>query len=681
MISIEEFHEDFLQSVLSDSESRGLLKAQSFFELVCEDLMRVGELTNNYTMAEFIKQGIEVYGYDYDEERRLLTLINFQFFQSDNIETLTKQQVSTKYKRLQKFIEFSSRGMYQDLEETSEAYSLAYNIFRFMQNKLIDKIRLIILTDGKVTRSISEIPNQTISDIESSFQIVDINFLYSIFLSENESDSYDIELEVPFIKVNSTSNEYQSYLGILNGEQLYKIYDEFGQKLLEQNVRTFLQFRGQVNKGIKNTIQYKPEMFFAYNNGITATATNVETKNGLITKITDFQIVNGGQTTSAIYAAKKNSKLDISKVAVQMKLSVVNDLEKKSEFVSNVSQYANTQNKVNKSDFFSNSPFHKEMKDYSKRIWVTNRGGTQRRTHWFYERVRGEYLNEQAYLTAAKKRQFQIENPKNQLIDKTFLAKSENSWDRKPHVVSKGAQYSFVEFANSVTDTIEKNQLAITESYFKDSVARVLLFRTTEKIISKAAWYQNAFRAQTVTYSIALLSHVIKKKNLYLDFNRIWEDQRLPVELVDLLKDITKTAYFTITDPPDGAANVAQWCKKEGCWQVVSKIEINLNSITKLLKSKEEAKFEEKIDKENKKLDTGIEMQSFVVKTNIEDWIQLYGYYMSEGNIRSLTITQRDILKKYSEGKIVVPSEKQSKVLYYLYQKALDEGWDVLISN
>lgn len=675
MITLEEFHVDFLQSIYSDSESRGIMQSQSFFELVCEDLMSIGDLTSNYEIAEFIKVGSEVYGYDYDETRKIFTLINFQFFQDEKVETLTKQQASTKFKRLKNFAKLSMNGLHNELEETSEAYTLAFHINRLKFNNLIDKFRLLVYTDGKITRNITNIPNETIDGLEYEHQIIDIEYLYTIFLSENGSSSYEIELKVPYLEVKSNSEEYESYLGIIDGEQLYSIYDEFGQKLLEQNVRTFLQFRGNVNKGIRNTLQYKPEMFFAYNNGITATATQVETSDGYINKITDFQIVNGGQTTSAIYAAKKNGKLDISNVSVQMKLSVVKKIEKKSEFVSNVSQFANTQNKVNKSDFFSNSPFHKEMKDYSQRIWVSSRGSSQKRTHWFYERVRGEYLNEQAYLTPAKKKQFQLENPKQQRIEKTFLAKSENSWDRKPHIVSKGAQYSFEEFAKSVSDTLEKNQLAITENYFKDAVSRVILFRATERIVSNADWYENAFRAQTVTYSISLLSHLINESNRYFDFNTIWEYQSLPVELSQLIKTITRMVYDKITDPPPGAANIAQWSKKIGCWQDIQTIKLDISSIKKLLISNEEVKFEKKLDNQQKKLDNGIEIQAFVVQTTIEKWNELYGYFLENRNIRSLSITQRDILRKYAEGIIAFPSEKQSRVLYNLYQKALDEGW------
>jgi hypothetical protein len=257
------------------------------------------------------------------------------------------------------------------------------------------------------------------------------------------------------------------------------------------------------------------------------------------------------------------------------------------------------------------------------------------------------------------------------------LAKSEIAWDRKPHIVSKGAQYSFEEFAKSVTDTLEKNQMAITEKYFKDAVSRVILFRATEKIVSKAPWYENAFRAQTVAYSIALLSHAINKRKVFFDFSKIWEGQpHLPFELAELMKDITKKVYERITNPPAGSANIAQWCKKEACWKDVSTIEFDLSPLKRLVITTEEEKFELKSGKKEKELDNGIEIQAFVIKMNFEHWMQLQGYYLSNNNMRSLTITQRDILKKYTDGKLTLPSEKQSKVLYALYQKAVKEGWE-----
>lgn len=676
MFTIQDFHQDFLQSILSDTESRGLLKPQSFFELFCEDLVDVGDLSKNYTAASYNKTGVEVYGFDYDEERKLFTLINFHFFQSNEIETLTKQQLQIKFNRLKKFIVEVKKGLHLDIEETSDGYSLAFQLFHLLKASQIDKFRLMVLTDGNVTRNISEIPSDALDDIIYDYRVIDINYLYNIYASQVDGASYEINTKIPCLQISNDSEEYQSYLTILNGEQLFDIYDEYGQKLLEQNVRTFLQFKGGVNKGIKNTIENKPELFFAYNNGITATATSVEFDNGCITKIIDFQIVNGGQTTSAIYAAKKNSKLDISKVNVQMKLSVVNTVENKSEFVSKVSEYANTQNKVNKSDFFSNSPFHKEMKEYSKRLWAPASGGSQQRSHWYYERVRGEYLNEQAYLTPAKKRQFGIENPKKQLIDKTMLAKSENTWLKKPWIVSKGAQYSFAEFAHQTTEKLEKDALAITENYFKESIARIILFKATENLISKAEWYENAYRAQTVTYSLAYISYLCGTEKVFLNFNKIWDEQNISPELIEIMKTVTREVYKLLMDPPDGFKNVGEWCKKEQCWNVVKNASMNIVLPDKLINTKQENQYVQREEREIKKVDKGIENQTFVFSTNIENWMALFAYYNRPENRRDLSITQRDILMKYTEGKITFPSERQCKVLCDVYQKAIDVGWE-----
>jgi len=673
MITLEEFHQDFLQSILSDAKSRGLMKPQAFFENVCEELILVGDLTPNYTYAEFSKRGMEVFGYDFDSERKVLSLLVHQFFQEDTIQTLTKGQINTKYKRLITFFEKSIKGLYKDLEEAYESYSMSYNIYKWYKENEISKVRLLILSDGKATRNLQEIPNSSINGIEVEYRIIDINYLYKIFLSQNNSVEFEISnIELPALLVDTNSDDYKSYLIYMNGLTLAKIYDEFGQKLLEQNVRTFLQFRGKVNKGLRNTIEYNPEMFFAYNNGLTVTATNVTINDRKIVNIKNLQIVNGGQTTSAIYAAWKNSKLDVSKINVQVKLSVVIDKNKKDEFVSKVSEYANTQNKVNKSDFFSNSPFHKEFKDYSKRIWAPVKSGSQQRTHWFYERVRGEYLNEQAYLTKAQKKQFQIENPKSQMIDKTFLAKALNVWEEIPYIVSKGAQYSFDEFAKRVTKKLEEDNLAITEKYFKDAIAKVIIFKETEKIVSQASWYNGGYRAQAVAYIISYLSNDIKQQKKYMNFELIWEYQKLPQKLKDSIYKIGKSVYESIINPPEGNANVGQWCKKTLCWDRVKQIEINDLNLEEFLIDTEEIKIIKKEDKKLKKLDNDIEIQSFVIKLDKSKWKKIFDYFSRVENKNDISPMQYDILNKYINGYLLLPSVRQAKLMYELYNLSLE---------
>ncbi len=672
MISLEEFHQDFLQSVLSDADSRGLMKPQAFFENVCEELMSTGDLTKNYENADYVKKGIEVHGYDYDDERKILSLLVHHFFQTDNIETLTKQHIDTKFKRLESFYAKSIKGIHSEMEETSESYGMAYQIYQWHEEKEIEKVKLIVFTDGKATRSLLNLTSKRVGGIEIEFRVIDINYLHKIYLSENSSGIFEVNTDLPFLLVNGNSDEYTSYLSCVSGTELVKIYDEFGQKLFEQNVRTFLQFRGKVNKGLRNTIEGAPTMFFAYNNGITATATGVEIEGDRIKKIHNLQIVNGGQTTSAIYAAVKNFKQDVSQVSVQMKLSIVKDSEKQDDFVSKVSEYANTQNKINKSDFFSNSPFHKEFKNHSTRIYAPTVDGSQLRTHWFYERVRGEYLNKQAYLTLAERRRFQLENPKSQLLDKTFLSKSENTWLQKPNVVSKGAQFSFTKFAEEITGRLEKDSLAITEKYFKDAISRAILFKSVEKMVSKASWYDGGFRAQTVTYSIAYLSYHISQQKKFLDFNKIWEIQGLPGVLASSLEIITKDIYQAITNPPEGHANIAQYCKKDFCWEVfIKKMVIDI-SLEEMLINKEDEQYIKKIAKVVKRLDAGIEIQAFVVTLDRSAWLKLLEYYKKDSDTSPMKL---DILKKYCSGGLSLPSEKQSKMLYDLYNIAEDEGF------
>lgn len=671
MVTLQEFHQDFLQSILSDTESRGITKPKSFFENVCEELITTGDLSSNYEDAEYNKKGIEIYGYDYDEERDVLTLLAHQFFQSDSIQTLTKNLIETKFKSLKKFFSNAQLDLYKSMEEGFSHYSMAYKIYHYSASKRIRKVRLMLITDGKATRNLSNIDSEFIDGIEFEFRVIDIEYLYKIYTSNNSGADFEISVNLPALQVDTVSGEYQSFLTVIDGDSLATIYEKFGQKIFEQNVRTFLQFRGNVNKGLRNTIEYSPEMFFAYNNGITATASHIELDdNQKIIKIINFQIVNGGQTTSSIYAAKKNSKLDVSKIKVQMKLSVVSEKQQQDQFISNVSEYANTQNKINKSDFFSNNPFHKEFKRYSQRVWVAAIGGEQRRTHWFYERVRGEYLNEQVYLTEAKKKQFKLEHPKTQLINKTFLAKSETAWNQKPDIVSKGAEYSFVNFADSIASLIEKDTFAITECYFKEAVSRIILFKTLEKIVSSAKWYNGGYRAQTVAYTVSLLSYLLVKDKKNLNFILIWETQSVPPTLHAFLELVAEKIYSSITNPPEGNVNIGQWCKKSACWEKVKKIEMILALDEELLVENEERKYKRKEEKEKKKLDSSIEIQAFVVRLEKIKWSQLLNYYSNE----ETSHMQLDILSKYASGALLLPTPKQSNVLYQLYIQAVSEG-------
>ena len=673
MVSLDDFHQDFMQDIVSQAQSRGISKQEAFFESVCDSLVDEGELSQDYMIAEYNKRDMEVSGYDFDVERGKLSLLVHCFFQGDDIQTLIKAQIESKFKKLENFLLRSFQKLYDTMEEGFEHYSMAYNIYSYLIKNEIKKIRLIIITDGKITKNLASIPNKVLSGIDAEYRIIDIEFLYKIYTINNSKNNFNVEVDLPALVVDTPAKDYRSYLSVIDGRTIVEIYDTFGSRLLEQNVRTFLQFRGNVNKGLRNTIEYKPEMFFAYNNGITATANDVILQDGKIIKISNFQIVNGGQTVSAIYASSKNSKLDVSKIYVQMKLSVVADAEKQDEFVSKVSEYANTQNKINQSDFFSNSPFHKDFKECSRRNLAPAVDGIQVRTHWFYERVRGEYLNEQAYLSGTDKKKFQIENPKSQLIDKTFLAKSEIAWLQSPDIVSKGAQYSFMAFAKHITQMLEKDELCITSNYFKEAVSRIIMFKQVEKLVSYATWYNGGYRAQCVAYTLSYLSYYLEKNRLFLNFSKIWDEQKISNNLENIISIVASKIYTNITNPPEGNANIGQWCKKKLCWDSIKDIELSLEFDDEILSSAEEEKYIKKEARKDKKLDDNIEVQSFVVK--FKDWDKILKYYEKDEIRHQISMKQMDILAKIANGSIGLPSIKQAIILYDLYENAIKEGF------
>lgn len=677
MLTIEEFHEQFVQDILTQSESEGSLKAEIFFENICEKLHEIGDLTHNYQLAEYRKRGIEVFGYDYDVERQIFTLIVHELFQKDVIQTVTRDLIKTKFARLKKFFSECTYGLYKELEPAFPAYELAETIFKLNQDSKIDRLNFMFITDGKITRSINEVPVDEDFKIPIHFQLIDIDYLFKINLSENSGGNFNVKTSLPSLPI--LDDEYNSYLCVIHGSDVYNIYEQFGQKIFEKNVRTFLQFRSNVNKGLRNTIQYYPNKFFAYNNGLTATATSIEIdNNNVIKSIENLQIVNGCQTTSAIYAAKKQSKLDISLISLQMKLTVINDHENQGDFVAKVSEYANTQNKVNKSDFFSNHKYHIDVKNKSKRIMAPSVGGSQKRTKWFYERVRGEFLNEQAYLSNSQKKQFLLENPKRQMFDKKFLAKTENIWRKVPHIVSKGAEFNFQKFAEHITNKYsdESQKTFISDDDYKEMISRVILFKNIELETSRSEWFNGGFRAQTVAYSLSYFSHYLSLNNIKIDWFKIWELQSIPPNLTQNILKIGEKVYELLLDPPAGNANAASWSKKEHCWKTIKELKINLSIDSEFQLDRQEISAIKKNKIIQIKLDSSIDIQIFVYGIDKSKWNLLRKYYI-EGDTY-INNTQHGVLENASNGSLRNPSEKQSKILYDLFIKANKEGfsWD-----
>ena len=229
--------------------------------------------------------------------------------------------------------------------------------------------------------------------------------------------------------------------------------------------------------------------------------------NSSIVELKNFQIVNGGQTTASIHLAHRNKK-DLSQVFIQMKLSVVEPTLTE-EVVPKISKYANSQNRVNAADFYSNNPFHIRIEGFSRRILAPLNDGVLRKTKWFYERARGQYASARSQLTESEKKKFDLEHPRSQLFTKTDLAKFINVWQNVPQKVSWGAQKNFIYFLKYIGQKWEKQEGDINEAWYREAIAKAIIFRTTEKLVSGQEWYQGGYRANIVAYAIAKMAHKV----------------------------------------------------------------------------------------------------------------------------------------------------------------------------
>ncbi|WP_262269585.1 AIPR family protein [Microvirga yunnanensis] len=666
--SLEEFHLNFFNGVRAGADADGRFMETAFIEHFCEWLIDSGELDTldlaPYRAARGMR--VDAYAGDPAEYEGVLTLIISDFNQDDKLATLRRADMDLLFKRLENFLSASLTSSFRDqLEESSPGFGLA-ELIRTRRDG-IRRVRLLIVTNRKLSARIEGLEAGTLEGYPVTYTIWDISRLHRLVASGSGKEDLQIDFAadfsqaLPCLPAHMDGANYKAFLVVVPGTLLAEIYGRWGARLLEQNVRTFLQARGSVNKGIRQTILTDPGMFFAYNNGVTATAEDVETvTEGTTTylkSVRNLQIVNGGQTTASIFSAKEKDKAELDRIFVQMKLSVV-DPEKAVEVVPRISEYANSQNRVNAADFFSNHPFHVRMQEFSRRIWAPSPDGSFSQTKWFYERARGQYLDAKAYLSAAKKKAFENEYPKNQCFTKTDLAKFETVWEGLPHIVSKGAQHTFAEFAKVVAERWQKNPDQFNEFYFRSAVAKAIIFREMEKLVVEQPWYDGGYRAQIIAYTLSKLAAIVKDRKQVVDFEAVWKRQTMPSELKTALLMVADQVRHVITSPEAGSANMSEWAKKQACWGRVQALEVDLPvGFYRSLNDVAEQKIVVSDAKKIQKMDNGIEAQKKVLELGAAFWSGAAGYARKK---RLLGPADNSLLALASKVPMRIPDEKQS---------------------
>lgn len=633
-----EFREEFLESIKADAAVSGEGTCASFVSEMANYLIE-SEVLMDFTPAFRSGTGknnkkYRIDGYAYDEIDNTFNLIIAVF---DGLDTnvFAKTELKSTVNKVSYFVDLAlNSNLYREVEISTPCADL---IDLLRANKArTQKYRILVFTDSEMSSTLKNIDEFEIEDKPAECQIWDLERLYRVCCSDTGRQTIEIDFKeyvsqgIPCLETTELESLlYKSYLCIIPGKVLADIYDKYGSALLEGNVRSFLSTKVAVNKKIRETILKCPTMFFAFNNGISATALDVtieETSHGkVITSAKDFQIINGGQTTASLSNTRYKDKSPLDGILVQMKLTQIGEMDESeaSDLIRNISRSSNSQNKVSDADFFATHPFHVRVEQFSRRIFAPAVFGVQYESKWFYERARGQYLQAQMRMTSAKKKQFQLQNPKNRVVSKTDLAKYRNTWSGLPHVVSKGAQTNFMKFAELIDEKWQENDLRFNEKYYTDSISLAILFKHLEQLIPKQSWYEQGYRANIVTYTIALLHKCILEQfpGHDLDLQLIWNKQAVPDILNKPLCDLAKLVYEKITADDRLTVNVTQWCKREECWKRVKSIEYRLpEDVSVILIDKKSARKEEQQAKADQKIASGVEAQTKVLQYSAEQW-------------------------------------------------------------
>lgn len=716
MTTVSEYREKLLEEIALKANA-DTSNVQDEFLFYVIQILQDAEEFDDFTECYYEglskhKANMRIDGYSIDDTDGSCCIFITDYHGPFAEDSIRAEDIASLFRRIRHFVEEATKyELYRELEESTEAYEFAKNLFFEINN--ITKFRFYLLTDAYNKQRAKTIKDESVAGKTVEMNVWDINRIYDVINSQTQKESVEIIFSemgvagIPCVKaveyhdiiadinispkyddesedVDSIPENvitYSSYLAVVPGQILNDLYMTYGAKLLEGNVRSFLSVRGKVNKGIQNTIKNYPEMFFAYNNGIAATATEIDTEmtpdGPVITRIKDLQIVNGGQTTASIantLLTAKNETIDISNLFVPMKISVL-EHSMSERIIPKISEYSNSQNKVDDSDFFSNHPFHIRMEKLSRKIMAPAVNGNQFRQYWYYERTRGQYNQGKMKFPSksSQLKQYEAKYPESQVIKMVDLAKYMEIFWGAPHIVSKGKQETVKLFAKQIKEQWRKSDTAFNNEYYKRVVSIAIIFKATDTIIQETSWYKekHSYKANVVAYTMSTLFYLINNHSGYcLDFSKIWNQQQIYPELSEQLKILCSEIYEFITRDDRLTENVTQWCKQETCWE---RIKQNRWTITekfiKTLISEKESIEQEKEAKETQKIDNEIDTLKYILGQGPQYWQKVLEWGLSR---KILTNMESNILRMIINGRI--PSERQAKVVIRAREHLVSEG-------
>ncbi|GHG15551.1 AIPR family protein [Streptomyces filamentosus] len=539
----------------------------AFIDVFREYLVEDGvleDIESCYCRKQVGRSTAEVYGYALNDGGSVLDIVTAEH--GWKAQKINKADVQRALRRAQIFVEKCRKGLHLEMDETDQAYSMAQSIYEAWTG--IDRVRIFLFTDAQLT--VESMPPGETEGLRCTYELWDIVRLHRLASSGRREEETVIELASPLPCLSAPGDpDFECLLTVLPGRLLAELYKEHGGRLLQRNVRAYLQARGKVNKGISETVRQEPGRFLAYNNGVSATVTSADTMvtpEGIValTRLVDLQIVNGGQTTASLHHMMQKGE-DLSQVRVPAKITVIRQ-EMLDELVPNISRFANSQNAIKEADLQANSHYHRRLQALSRSVWAPAPEGSTRQTRWYYERVRGQYQVDLGALERqAEKARFTREHPLAKKFGKTDVAKYDLTYRGRPHDVCLGAEKCFRVWTTDVVDSFEGS---LDAGHFKEVVAKRILFEHTRKIIQKMSL--GGYLGQTTAYAVALL---VDRCSNQIDLDGIWRAQALPQWIDDLVPELAVDIVRPLLVTAPGSGNVTEWCKKSQCWDAVRSVD------------------------------------------------------------------------------------------------------------
>lgn len=643
------------------------------------------------------KRHIGMDGYAFDDSDSSLILFSFDYAAKNDMSKMDTETVQSILKKMIGFVLACVDHSIEDYcDNVDEVLKIAATIRsrlsdeRKYESDYVQKIKFFIITNREFSSYVTHLKEPDLLDKDTSVEFWGIERFYTLAKSGKEREEVRIDFKKDYgrekglqcLNANvSGKQQYSSYLCIIPGIVLARIYSDNGSNLLEENVRAFLGEKNKYNKSIIKTISDQPDRFFIYNNGIAVTGKNIEFETDdkgqtFITGISDMQIINGGQTTASIYSAFRKNEIGLNQVYIPRKLTCIKDDEQYEDIVGKIARYSNSQSKISDADFFSVDPFHKVMETLSKETPAPAKSGQTRDTYWFYERARGKYNQLKFKMTAGEKKQIEKQYPRSQVIKKEELAKYYRTCiEKKPYIAGLGNVKCMNKFAPIINKVYneDNSHSKINTEFFRRMVALAIIFRETDKLIQHSDWYRrgNGIKNPVLLFTIGKLCMDSNNNEHSIDYKRIWTSQTLYPSLAKAIQVISQMSNDFFARNAE-KAQPTELVKKQEAWEEFAKTKVSYdNDYIDDLISTTVLNDAEKEEIDILKQSTSTSHQIEIFNLGQEYWINLN----HEGLIKHLLTSKESQLlilaSKYNQNNLNPPylSEKQIEAIWKIKEK------------